>query len=853
MFFTKCTGNKTCAGGTNPGKSCTLDTDCHPDGTFCRGDGQCTASQRDDTVLGWQGYCLERDTGTSINGNPEQFACLTWYPIDQIPGAPDIFNNYPEAGFFKQNVHLCASADLYTNKKAHPEGDYHCAVLGWMSPDSCSSNIDEQTDQTVEYCLEPAIDEALEITPVNPTWGSQDPIECSQDEWIVMGNCGGNLNPTRCDRVSYDNDCPYHCVPQNSWHKDTGLPCSLGELGMVGTRGVQEVASYQDYSYIIFSHDGYSPDRLADCVKEGVPALSHLTDLRGDRISTLSPGSSPEYFGCKNVVKVSGNIDSNKAWTNRAWEAPDPAVPYRIIFDSAADPVRSYLAYVYNVLPKPFGNTINIPGNNFFSIPTCRRSAASGSIKLPTLDLSNARDGGLTCETGFTLDQETLPAGATTGIAVPWEARPYAMDLGAQAPAGASCATDADCNARIICAAVVCSLSCVAHTDCASIGADSRCVDNVCAGSDLLVTDYPGGGDYTPTRFSDYRGGYTIHCPHGWTTLRGRCVQDERIMRPTQYCVSNDTCRNMFCRAGACYTRGAVAIGSAFTEADPTAKAKQRISQIFAKVYTRGVTWDTAASNAPGLFVGKYEAGYLSSAWDITPKDGAAPGGEGWPAPPSIWAITNCTGNKCRPGTADTVTVGGIDGNGLTSAGSEEPENVVGYGGEYRATMQFFGTADKNTGPITAVTVDWGDRGDQSGSRNARYKNHLGLDACNNSDFAHSTDACTEDYFQFTHTYKCSEGGVGRDICASDTDTECYAENSCPENVNGGLDGNGSCCVFKPRVQLKDNWGWCNGTCPGRAHGCYDASPAGTNECNPADSRFDHWTSFTGRVIVVPK
>jgi hypothetical protein len=81
---------------------------------------------------------------------------------------------------------------------------------------------------------------------------------------------------------------------------------------------------------------------------------------------------------------------------------------------------------------------------------------------------------------------------------------------------------------------------------------------------------------------------------------------------------------------------------------------------------------------------------------------------------------------------------------------------------------------------------------------------------------------------------------------------------SCLEDVNGAADGNGACCVFKPKVQIKDNWGWCNGNCGrGGVGGCYD-DPEGDNQCNiiypgGTHSDWNPWTSFQGQVIVVPK
>jgi hypothetical protein len=264
---------------------------------------------------------------------------------------------------------------------------------------------------------------------------------------------------------------------------------------------------------------------------------------------------------------------------------------------------------------------------------------------------------------------------------------------------------------------------------------------------------------------------------------------------------------------------------------------------------------------ATGSF-GAYES-LVEEPIDITDKMGALPEGSpvvGWPAAPEVWPISECIGEQCKPlmfegdRSVNGISVNGIDGTGLTSAGFAEPRNVVGYGGQLRATAQFFGTADKNSGPIEKVIVDWADGRDVSGNTTGSYKNHLGREACNNIDFAHSTDACTDRYFSFSHLYVCNRDRLP-ETCTDSSNpgsNGCYALNSCPEDVNGGVDGPGSCCVFNPRVQIKDNWGWCNGTCPGGAgptsNGCY------LDECDTSTtSTINPWTYFAGRVIVVPR
>lgn len=56
-------------------------------------DNQTYNKKREDQFLGWRGYCLETDPSISINNDPNQKACLTWYPTDLLPGEINIFES----------------------------------------------------------------------------------------------------------------------------------------------------------------------------------------------------------------------------------------------------------------------------------------------------------------------------------------------------------------------------------------------------------------------------------------------------------------------------------------------------------------------------------------------------------------------------------------------------------------------------------------------------------------------------------------------------------------------------------------------------------------------------------------
>lgn len=62
-------------------------------------DGTESNFTRKDTFIGWEGYCLERDSSRQINGDEKQNACLTWYPVDIIQGALDVNSSARTAGY----------------------------------------------------------------------------------------------------------------------------------------------------------------------------------------------------------------------------------------------------------------------------------------------------------------------------------------------------------------------------------------------------------------------------------------------------------------------------------------------------------------------------------------------------------------------------------------------------------------------------------------------------------------------------------------------------------------------------------------------------------------------------------
>jgi len=225
------------------------------------------------------------------------------------------------------------------------------------------------------------------------------------------------------------------------------------------------------------------------------------------------------------------------------------------------------------------------------------------------------------------------------------------------------------------------------------------------------------------------------------------------------------------------------------------------------------------------------------------------------------------------------------------------------------ATMKFYAFADDNHMPIRRVLIDWGD-GTPVKDQMGFYKNRKpycessdsggaptvsrcmvrdnnnpiytqvtckeesgAADECGNLGFDYecadpqghsrhfgdSVRACEPRPFESIHNYSCS-------VAMSEGDEFGRRVGSFPEYVQQELMvyGKGAedmVCVFRPRVQVLDNWGWCNGTegvtvnsgkivVPQNAvsKGVYNDDMNGS--CT--DGRPDTWTYYKGEIIVIP-
>jgi hypothetical protein len=223
---------------------------------------------------------------------------------------------------------------------------------------------------------------------------------------------------------------------------------------------------------------------------------------------------------------------------------------------------------------------------------------------------------------------------------------------------------------------------------------------------------------------------------------------------------------------------------------------------------------------------------------------------------PRIVAPITTPGSCSAEGVCAEGPEGGITINSTTGS-------LFFSGGSGRAVISFYAYADPNRMPIRRKIVDFGDG--QVSNTDGLYKNRRGLKVdnltgeltpiCDSSDFGHSPQACDPHYFQETRTYTCSQAYANTLPACSN------ANRTYPCNRDG-------ICVYKPRVQVMDNWGVCNGLCPGGTQNsglCFNktldvdaVSNGSTDECDLLQTNRGYdisdrpWTEFNGEINVCP-
>lgn len=632
--------------------------------------------------------------------------------------------------------------------------------------------------------------------------------------------------------------------------------------------------------------------RSSDPSKYEESVLTHYADCQASDTPVPGPGTVSDadftpYFGCELVAQVAtgGRFGENKAYTGRIGNGRvQPPGRYAL-----NDPRVASLRYLWASAPSPYGSILSndierfsIKNNDFqpVELPTCK---VNNVWSLPTVD-----DGGaLVCNQGQLVED------------VNTEGRPYMNITVSRDTSTASCTPGIEGN-----------MKCSGYDGGTSSGYDGRFDDpNSCtksAGSNCYQVCVPGtDGDRecSEAGFGSCTGqtGGVTHCSRPETddefqqpsacedpasgtrrVFAGRCSG----RASGRSCAVATDCITLSCipldhGSGVCEASG-VPPESEGSDCDGRSRCRsyaplsspdmddggrgsiELLQQLFAKTL-RTFLYIPAdlILGRPGRYVPTSSSEGLAVATDLVDSSNPDEGpiiydeSDSVGQPPVVVTVGECDKDgKCLEGEGNTLKV-----NGQTN-GEISGENFR------RVTLNFFGHAQNDQMPIRSVLVDWGDgtrTGDNPGSS---FKNRRGyvldlasgeyVSRCSGGTFGTSPEACDDtNPFTFTHVYTCDRAVL--EECTASRTSNCVGRDSAGRQM----------CIFKPHVQIKDNWGFCNGSCPGGAAGasCYDSTTNPDhvedglpNECDISAAASDTfglsprspYTEFSGRVLIYP-
>jgi hypothetical protein len=762
-----------CSGGENSGRVCGTDNDCTG--------GSCQKVGKQARLVGWHGYCLEPDISRPLNAEPNNFACLTWFPIDTIMGAPDINSQHVEAGF----------------QASSAGGKYYClGTKGNQQLAGGNYSYDKKLNTSDIRLFH--YKASFPGGPLEHTSGDRekiriniiDDISLDEIDYIkIVASGNGNWFPNKDGSVFYIrnglktkyNGPQWSIIGKDLYPPPQKLPGETTNVGFgryIYSDGTNEKAWTMYYD----DGDGDGDDQYqyADPTSQDILSAGFL-DLFLSNVVVIHEGGGADT--------TCGNIDT----------------------DGGDDYQGKCIAPTKNVNDRDDGCAIRVGFND--------------NGKLEKINF--------VCFTGDSADPEEVNFQAYVGLREPCvniaqtEAAPYtAVGLTDHLWQNGKYRVDYNTNE----------------------------VDNLNYKYELPNSPFGslGMSSLAPNTLVN------IYSHYDKTTFDP----------PLAIVGSPYSCSSRDCLETRTSTLSEAVKGPASGEG--LSGGAKFLGSIFAKIhsvwnwnsgsYTQNTTTAPYDILLPGFGQGPYNGTETLSFYDRAPK---------------IHPLGTCKNTgKCLEAGADGFTLNGKFAGDIVSQNSVMPINI-----------KFYAFADKNQMPIRKMQVDWGDGSNVSldgyfrnqrgavngvcgfantclvsstawdGVSSYRLINFDTKQSCvSNSDcryldncfsesmapnFGQITDkTCNNGYFRFDHVYQCVRDGAGWTTACPDSDIQSLF---------------GGCCVFHPKVQAKDNWGWCNGYCPGGVSGigCYDSrwTLGGTDECLLPTA----YTNFAGSVIVAPE
>ncbi|MFA6491068.1 MAG: hypothetical protein WCT43_04265 [Candidatus Magasanikbacteria bacterium] len=837
-----------CLGGTGEGNSCSTDSQC-PEGACQFKSGTVRK------LLGWKGFCLEKDTSRVLNADPAVNPCLTWFPVESLVGAADIYNQHTEAGTdwhatpHNGGYYCLSSSGTSTTRTARiafsPSGLFaqdprqdQCGNRGAFGladckTENCGNGCNYQYTREIfsrNIIDIPSQTEILENNTSRAYVAATDLVGIKKEDIGVikistLTGTGGAYNiPVGSNFYLNPNDLP-NGTPQTYYH----LVNNFGEMSAV----VGGFYRGNPNDLLLF----YSSS-------DQIPAVSNNIGL------DVNTGLFNYYFREANVYDFPGLVGnlfsttpSFKAGTIQVddiWDANISntyviAAPATQIPDPYSDPMNPTYIDVPATVNTGFCPTdLIINGSHGHYDAPYTWHAIRFRFDPYTHQLVNVYTAFCgpvrgaddvvyqisfqTREWCTDLANDQIDLARSSGQrAIAWTDRLFSLpksppfsvpDLGFTydtinpAFGSISPVLNPPLNQPV-------SLSPAPSIDCSSYNSNTS---NCSSFAQPLINNSHTGSAYS---------------------------RNSTFPNDVPYCVRGPCLiRNPFTNACMAYF-----IDCSLAR-PPAAGGNNYLLTVFA-AHNNILSYRTSTASYVNNAVSTMPLNITQSGDYITGVQ---------PKPPEIHPLgRSVSGTGSNAG----VYYEELPALGFSVNNSSTGQVVSALGNGYNFSLDFFMFADKNQMPIRSVTIDWGD-GYAPVPNAGSFRNQRGVTStaplklqcqprASAIDFGHILDqTCDNAYFHAENIYSCA--GSAGNVCAGLNDSNCYvpandARNLCPTAYQAS-----GCCFFKPKVRIIDNWGWCNGSCIAGNGGCYDASVSGgINQCKE-DPR--SWTTFGGTVVV---
>ena len=837
-----------CSGGASDGFACSVDSDCGDGSSFS---GTCNQVKQEIKPIGWRGYCLEPDISRQINGEANNFACLTWYPKESISGALDINSQHVEAGYVRPGFsgkYYCLGAkgnqilqpgtsDTYSyEEKIGTQTIFHNTSVrycsnGMIQPAgrTVSNGIANVETEGTDWCNENSDCESASLGTVS------DRLDGGLNAWCPLM---GDKNFDREKRIYYVHADKKYDIDEIDYIKiqaysDDGGWFEQGDASHYSTFYIRNGLKTK-YNGSIWS----VIDKNEEPINSAQKLKNELTTMQFGRY-VLSDGTERTQWDLR---YDDGGGDGQDQYQFADATGQDVVGPFSDLLKSGGDGDKDA-----GVTAASSCESIENRGHDKFQMG-CLGGGKDNYDDGCAIRVS-FRDGKFdriyfSCYTGDGEDKEWARFNIFVGL-------------------------------RESCT----SIAQVENSAYDAVGWTDRLWNR----STYMI---PQMGYFSSSTAASPFGSLPVEMPQN-KLVNIYSVYNKYTFNPPPAvvgapyaCGASRDCLQIMPTVSSTKNNA----GASRDSADVA--GKDRVAQIFAQVKNLW-TWQQT---------GRYytEKGVETTVSDLTMnrtetatnKDNA----------PKIRHIGSCAkSGKCLEPSSEGLTVNGKSSGDVVFQSHSAPVNI-----------KFYGYADKDQMPLKKVTVDWNDG--ESVALNGYFRNHRGavngtcdlsgtktckilnpgsdptdtrqscvssndckyLNYCQPEDLASNFGqiqdrTCDNAYFRFDHVYQCIKDGVGWKGNTGPVEDQCpYADYKNDPNMQG-------CCVFTPKVKAKDNWGWCNGECtesdrdslpsPG-VDGCYDKSwniiatvPVEKRSYNECEVSADSWTPYgsgSGKIIIPP-